>query len=411
MASRRCHYDAAFKRNVITDAEALGNCAAGRKHGVPENNVRRWRKEKEALFACAATRKAFRGPRKGVFPEVEASLTEFVRQTRSRALTVTTEMLQLKAREFAKDRGISGSQFKASRGWVQKYMKRAGFSLRRRTSITQKLPRDYEEKLLSFQRYVIGLRRERNFLLSQIGNADETPIFFDMPSAQTVHTKGDRQVHIRTAGCEKARITVMLACTADGHKLPPYVVLKRKTMPKNENFPKGVHIRCQEKGWMTEALVMDWIKTVWCRRPGALLARQSMLVLDAFRGHLSEGVKKKLQEEATDLVVIPGGMTSQLQPLDVCLNKPFKDHVRRLYNEWMASDETALTPSGRLKRASPSVVARWIADAWAAIPDAMVAASFKKCCISNSLDGTDDSEVWECTSNKESSDASDDDSS
>lgn len=145
--------------------------------------------------------------------------------------------------------------------------------------------------------------------------------------------------------------------------------------------------------------------------PRALLARQSMLVLDAFRGHLTEGVKKKLQEEATDLVVIRGGMTSQLQPLDVCLNKPFKDHVRRLYNEWMASDETALTPSGRLKRASPSVVARWIADAWAAIPDAMVAASFKKCCISNSLDGTDDSEVWECTSDKDSSDASDDDSS
>lgn len=120
MASRRRHYDAAFKRNVITDAEALGNCAAGRKYGVPENNVRRWRKEKGALFACAATRKAFRGPRKGVFPEVEASLTEFVTQTRSRDLTVTTEMLQMKAREFAKDCGISGSQFKASRGWVQK---------------------------------------------------------------------------------------------------------------------------------------------------------------------------------------------------------------------------------------------------------------------------------------------------
>lgn len=101
-------------------------------------------------------------------------------------------------------------------------------------------------------------------------------------------------------------------------------------MPKNENFPKGVHIRCQEKGWMTEELVIDWITTVWCRRPGALLARQSMLVLDAFRGHLTEGVKKKLQEEATDLVVIPGGMTSQLQRLDVCLNKPFKDLVRRL---------------------------------------------------------------------------------
>lgn len=72
-------------------------------------------------------------------------------------------------------------------------MKRAGFSLRRRTSITQNLPRDYEEKLLSFQRYVIGLRRERCFLLGQVGNADETPIFFYMPSAQTVSVSVHRR--------------------------------------------------------------------------------------------------------------------------------------------------------------------------------------------------------------------------
>lgn len=69
-----------------------------------------------------------------------------------------------------------------------------------------------------------------------------------MPSAQTIHQKGDLQVILRTTGNEKARITVMLACTADGRKLPPYIILNRKTMPKNEVFPQNVHIRCQEKG-------------------------------------------------------------------------------------------------------------------------------------------------------------------
>lgn len=42
-----------------------------------------------------------------------------------------------------------------------------------------------------------------------------------------------------------------------------------------------------------------------------------MLVLDAFRRHLTKGVEKKLHEETIDLVVIPGGMTGQLQPRDV----------------------------------------------------------------------------------------------
>lgn len=405
MANRRSHYDAAFKRNVILEAEVVGNCAAGRKYGVPENNVRRWRKDKEALFACAATRKAFRGPRKGAFPEVEAPLTEFIKERRSRCLAVTTEIVQTKAREIARAHGIDHSKFKASRGWIQKYMKRAGFSLRRRTSVMQKLPADYEEKLISFQRYVISVRKLYEFLPGQIGNADETPIFFDMPTAQTIHMKGDRQVSVRTTGNEKSRITVMLGCTADGRKLPPYIIFKRKTMPK-EVFPRNVHIRCNEKGWMTEELFLDWLKTVWCRRPGALLSRRSLLVLDAFRGHLTEGVKKKLQDDQTELAVIPGGMTSQLQPLDVCLNKPFKDHVRRLYSEWMASDSIALTPSGRLKRASPSMLAQWVADAWSAIPEEMVAASFKKCCISNRLDGTEDDELWECKSDKENTDVS-----
>lgn len=57
---------------------------------------------------------------------------------------------------------------------------------------------------------------------------------------------------------EKDHFTVMLACRGDSSKLPPYdVVLKRKTLPKNIQFPNGVLVRCHEKGWMDEALVKD----------------------------------------------------------------------------------------------------------------------------------------------------------
>jgi hypothetical protein len=71
----------------------------------------------------------------------------------------------------------------------------------------------------------------------------------------------------------------MLAITADGQKLPPYVVFKRKTMAK-EKFPQGIVVQVQENGWMTEDLANDWIKSVWFQRPCALLRQRSMLVLD-----------------------------------------------------------------------------------------------------------------------------------
>ena len=57
------------------------------------------------------------------------------------------------------------------------------------------------------------------------------------------------------------RFTIMLACTTDGGKLPAFVVLKRKTMPKDK-FPASVLVRAQQKGWIDEGLVQDWVHMV-----------------------------------------------------------------------------------------------------------------------------------------------------
>ena len=45
--------------------------------------------------------------------------------------------------------------------------------------------------------------------------------------------------------------------------------------------------------------------------------------------------------------------------------------------------------------AAPSEVARWVSAAWKAIPESIIVRSFKKCCISNALDGSEDVILWE----------------
>ena len=62
---------------------------------------------------------------------------------------------------------------------------------------------------------------------------------------------------------------------------------------------------------------------------------RSLLVYDAFEAHVTDRVKALLKREKTDLAVIPGRLTSILQPLDVSLNKPFKVGVRRRWMQWM----------------------------------------------------------------------------
>ena len=332
----RNSYDANFKLMVVNEAESSNNCKAAKKFGVTECNVRRWRAQKERLKNTNSQRKAFRGPQSGKFAELDDRIYEYVIEKRRDAMPITRGIIRLRALKLAKELNIPTNEFKASTGWCTRMMRRKGLTLRRRTSLAQRLPSDFEEKLLSFQRYVLKLRKTHSYPLDQIGNADQTPVFFDMPTSVTVAKKGEKSVIVRSTGNEKKRITVMLACLADGTKLPPYVILKRKTMPK-ETMPAGIIVRAQEKGWMDTDLVVDWLKVVWGRRRGALHKKRNMLVLDAFRRHSTEPVKTQLRKMNGDLVIVPGGMTSQLQVLDVVVNKPFKDNLRKWYNEWLLS--------------------------------------------------------------------------
>jgi hypothetical protein len=104
--------------------------------------------------------------------------------------------------------------------------------------------------------------------------------------------------------------------------------LKRKTLPKSEAFPKDVIVRPQEKGWMMEERLLEWLNIVWSHWLGAFLNQPSMLVLDAFKGQVTDSMKDKICKMKSDLV-IPGGMTSVLQPMDLSINKTFKDRLRQ----------------------------------------------------------------------------------
>ena len=104
----------------------------------------------------------------------------------------------------------------------------------------------------------------------------------------------------------------------------------------------------------------------------------------------------------TDLVVIPGGMTSILQLLDVSINKPLKEYVPQEYEKWIANPNLPLTKAGKTKKAPPSVIASWISIAWQKISEDIIRKSFKKCCISNALDGSEDDVLWAESSDTDS---------
>ena len=98
-------------------------------------------------------------------------------------------------------------------------------------------------------------------------------------------------------------------------------------------------------GWFDDDITKDGLKRVWGRRPG-VGKDHSVLVLDAFRSHRSPVVKSVLNAEKTDLAIIPGGMTSVLQPLDVSVNKPMKMALRQRLNDRICGSDLLIPTRG-----------------------------------------------------------------
>ena len=57
---------------------------------------------------------------------------------------------------------------------------------------------------------------------------DEVALWLDMPADTTLDIKRTRSIPIKTTGHEKHRFTVCLAACADGCKIWPFILFKRK---------------------------------------------------------------------------------------------------------------------------------------------------------------------------------------
>jgi hypothetical protein len=111
---------------------------------------------------------------------------------------------------------------------------------------------------------------------------------------------------------------------------------------------------------MDEIGMMMWMESVWAKRPGGRLRKPALLVCDQFKSPVTEATKRRVKDLNTQLAVIPGGLTSQLQPLDVSINKPFKAFLREEWMKWMNTPHHDLTPTEQMMQPTISQVCEWV---------------------------------------------------
>ena len=129
---------------------------------------------------------------------------------------------------------------------------------------------------------------------------------------------------------------VVLSATADGTMLPAMLIFKGKTDKtiKKLRIPKGFIVKTQEKLRMDEGLMEVWVEEIWLKYVREVSEQlgfdNSLLKFDAFSAHKTDDVQSKLVENKSDILMIPPGCMSKCQPMDVCINKPFKTILRKI---------------------------------------------------------------------------------
>ena len=101
------------------------------------------------------------------------------------------------------------------------------------------------------------------------------------------------------------------------------------------------------------------------------------------------------EEEETDLINVPPGCTSRVQPLDVAFNKPFKDIIRRLFEQHINENLVNYT-TGKITASQRRVfITKWVGTAWSEMSkkEDMISRSFKKCGITRALDVSENADL------------------
>ena len=250
-------------------------------------------------------------------------------RTRSEVLNIVTQMLAHK-----------GVEHVVSNGWWNTFLSRHPH-LRARTPATLSVSRARASTRECIDAYFDFLEN----ILQQTGLADYPALYFNMDETgfaldpkpgKTLHLCGQKNVLSISSG-SKAQITVITCVSATGQTIPPLIVWKRKTMAPEMATGEipGTHYGFSETGWTNSVLFDSWFKKMFVRYAPA--SRPLILFMDGHSSHYCPETLALARENGIIIFTLPPNSTHLLQPLDKGVFGPFKQHWKRVCQDFKAS--------------------------------------------------------------------------
>jgi len=172
------------------------------------------------------------------------------------------------------------------------------------------------------------------YRLSNICNMDQTPVPFEYLSGRTYNQQGEKTIWIQgsqQSGWDKRQATIQLTIFADAvPRVKPLIFLRGQgvgttVMAEKALYDPRVVVKFNPKAYANSANVVEWLDE---QVIPVLGGRPTLMALDMFGSHKTDKVLDTMRAHDITLSVIPEGCTSMVQPLDVSINRPFKDILK-----------------------------------------------------------------------------------
>lgn len=395
--NKRNNFTISEIRTVLNHYEKCGKLRETAKYfDIPPSTLAGWIKKKDEYYTTTIKKTNYRlkpGGRKSDSQEYDDILVEFIKEGRASDLAITSSEVIFKAIQIIPE--FKYKSYNSLHLWFKRFRTRNSYSIRRITKVAQRLPKNVLENVREFLYNALKDNYEYNTDINAniIANVDETPIVLEPITGTTLEKIGEKTVQIRTFGKSKERVSCILCIFANGSKAPPMLVFKgvpEGTLEKKLNkLPEvaenKVLILCQKNAWVDIQTFIKWLNIVWFRSYPFRNIEGSILYFDKASSHLNSQITEMFKKNKCFFRVIPPGLTSYCQPLDLCINKPFKDAIKAKYREFCIKWQNTKKPNAEN-------LIQWVSDIWWSdtITENNIKMSFKKGGINLKFDGSED---------------------
>lgn len=320
--------------------------------------------------------------------ELDKSVQDYVNALRKVGGVVNTTIVVAAAEGIvaARDSGLlreHGGHIEISKAWAKSLFKRMGY-VKRKSSNAGKVTVSHLNELK--EAYLADIQAEvvmNEIPHELIFNWDQTAIQL-VPTGQWTMNRAKEKVIPITHSDDKRQVTAVLATTMTGEYLPPQVIYKGKTVRCHPKVavPKGWDIWHSENHWSNEETMKRYIELIIVpfisqKREALRLQKThpALAIFDCFRGQTTADILSLLEKHNIVAVRVPANCTDKLQPLDVSINKPMKDEMKKRFQAWYAVevqkqlkevslDEVKVDVSAAVIKAKS---ANWTISAWQAL--------------------------------------------